>query len=108
MSVGNGWNVGGGVKLTPKARLDDGLFDICLVRNISRAQIVMNLNRLYDGTMDVLPEVEMFQTDKVLIESDQIIPMHLDGESVKPSNRLEISLHPKSLSVIGNWSKDPR
>ena len=42
LSIGNGWNVGGGMQLTPKAKLDDGYFDVTYIREISRLRIITN------------------------------------------------------------------
>ncbi len=109
LSVGNGWNVGGGLQLTPKAVIDDGFFDICYVRNITRFRIIQAFTKLYDGTADQVPEVEMHQTKELEIMSDQFIRAHVDGESFDPKQKsFKISLIPKAQEIIGNWSADTR
>lgn len=105
VSVGNGWNVGGGLRLSPKAKLDDGLFDVCLVRDITRRRVVMNFTKLADGTIDSLEEISIIQTNSLKIESPIPIPLHLDGEELSGDRRvLEISMLPQDQQVIGNWS----
>jgi YegS/Rv2252/BmrU family lipid kinase len=109
ISIGNGWNVGGGLKLTPKAKMDDGLFDICYIKNITRRRVIANFHRLINGTLGELDEVMIYRTKNILVESNQMIPLHLDGEALPGDrHRLEINLHAKAQMVIGNWSGDTR
>jgi len=109
LSIGNGWNVGGGLQLTPKAQLDDGVFDLCVVKNIGKMRIISNFLKLYDGTITDLPEIEQYKTNKILIESDVAIPVHTDGERVLPvPHRFDVSIHPAAQQMIGNWSADKR
>lgn len=108
-SIGNGWNVGGGIRLTPHALLDDGLLDVCFIKDISRLRIAANLRRLKDGSLPELPEVDYFKTREIEIESAQPLMVHLDGEQFEPiPNRMKISLLPKAQKIIGNWSADTR
>lgn len=109
ISIGNGWNVGGGLQLTPRALMDDGKFDICLVREIARRRIVTNFLKLYNGTIGDLPEIEHFRTDKLVIESEKAIPVHTDGERILPvPHRFEVSIHPAAQAMIGNWRAEKR
>lgn len=109
LSIGNGWNVGGGMQLTPKAKLDDGYFDVTYIRDISRLRIITNFARLMNGTIDTLEEVTSYQTKELLIESEHPIPMHFDGEQMDPQvKRLSIKILPSCQAVIGNWSSDTR
>ncbi len=109
LSIGNGWNVGGGLRLTPKAILDDGLFDVGYLENITRFRILQVFPKLYDGTIDTVPEVKMYQTKELSIESERPIPAHIDGESFDPVQKsFEVRIIPKAIEIIGNWSADDR
>ncbi len=109
VSIGNGWNVGGGLRLTPKAILDDGVFDVGYLQDISRFRILQVFSKLYDGTIDTVPEVKMYKTRELTIESDRPIPAHIDGESFDPVQKaFKVSLIPKAIEIIGNWSADTR
>lgn len=109
LSIGNGWNVGGGIQLTPKALLDDGKFDICYVQDITRWRILQIFPKLYNGTINEVAEMEMHQTTELSIESDLPIPAHIDGESFDPvQNAFKVRIIPKSQAIIGNWSADNR
>ncbi|NQV29248.1 MAG: diacylglycerol kinase family lipid kinase [Candidatus Marinimicrobia bacterium] len=109
MSIGNGWNVGGGLQLTPRAKLDDGLFDVCYVQQISRFRILQVFGKLYDGTAEEVPEMEMHRTKEIHIESDFPIPAHIDGESFDPVQKeFTVRIIPGAQEIIGNWSADKR
>ncbi len=109
LSIGNGWNVGGGLQLTPKSILDDGLFDICYIESISRPRIIAVFNRLYDGTAETIREANHYRTNKVTIESKARFWIHVDGERFEhDQDKLEVKVIPACQPVIGNWSADTR
>ncbi len=108
-SIGNGWNVGGGLQLTPKAKLDDGLLDICYLEQISRLRIIAVFSRLYDGTIDTVREVANFQADEITIECKKHLPIHIDGEQMTlVDGKCTVKVHAGTQAVIGNWSADTR
>ena len=109
ISIGNGWNVGGGLQLTPKAKLDDGVFDVAYIKEITRWRIVINFSKLSNGTITDLDEVKMFQAKRIKVESTEYIPFHFDGEIFEEKcKKLDIKIHPKAQPIIGNWSGDKR
>jgi len=109
VSVGNGWNVGGGLQLTPKAKLDDGVFDVCYVKEITRWRIITNFSKLLKGTLPELDEVEIYQAKHIKVESSEFIPFHFDGEIFEDRcKKLDIKIHPKAQPIIGNWAGDKR
>lgn len=109
VSIGNGWNVGGGLQLTPTAKLDDGVFDVCYVKDISKWRIISNFSKLTKGTINELEEIEIFQAKHVKVESTVNIPFHFDGEIFNEKCKiLDIKMHPQVQPIIGNWTGDKR
>lgn len=105
--VGNGSIVGGGLKLTPKAIMDDGVFHVCHVRDISAGKVVRNFLKLTNGSVEEVAEVTVFQSRKVRITSDAPLPVHMDGELPEEEpKRVEVELIPQALEVIGDWTGD--
>ncbi|MDW3196880.1 MAG: diacylglycerol kinase family lipid kinase [Cytophagales bacterium] len=98
MTIGNGTTFGGGFKLTPDAKLDDGLLDVCLIGAISAARRFLNVPRLSNGTHLKLKEIEVIQTKTLEIKENPLLEGHIDGEYLgKPP--FSISLLPKALKV---------
>jgi diacylglycerol kinase (ATP) len=101
ITVGNGVSLGGGFKLTPFAKLDDGLFDLNIVTDLSKIEIVQNLIGVYSGKHIHMPQVRTDRTSEILIESDQDLAAHVDGELIRtPTQSLHVLLLPKALEVI--------
>ncbi len=73
---------GGGMNVAPQAATDDGLFDITLVAELSRWEVLRNLRRLFDGSLLTHPKVTSRRAagGEVLAEAAQ--PIEADGELI--------------------------
>lgn len=98
-AVGNAHRYGGGIKIVPKAILDDGLLDVCLVGQISKLKVLFCLPSIYFGGHTRLKEVEYFRARTVCIAANPVLDVFADGE-LACRTPVEISLEPRSLSVI--------
>lgn len=98
-AVGNAHRYGGGIKIVPKAILDDGLLDVCLVSRISKLKVLFCLPLIYFGGHTRLKEVEYFRARTARIETNPALDVYADGEPVCRTP-VEISLEPRSLAVI--------
>jgi len=78
--VANGRYLGGGMKITPDAQPDDGLFDVLLIGDLSKADLVRNLPKLYRGTHLPHPKAELLRGAEASIEAAIPLPVQLDGE----------------------------
>jgi diacylglycerol kinase (ATP) len=98
VAIANGEFYGGGMRIAPGAATDDGLLDICIVGDISRATALRQLLNLYRGTHVAHPQVELLQGRSISIDGGPESLVHLDGE---PFGGLpaRIELHPARLSV---------
>ncbi|PLX33280.1 MAG: hypothetical protein C0600_00765 [Ignavibacteria bacterium] len=89
--VGNGTTSGGGFRLTPLAKLDDRLLDVCHVRALSVARILQVLPRTLNGSHLTVPEVTYEQVTHVDITLDFPLPVHVDGEIMSTAARRVIA-----------------
>jgi YegS/Rv2252/BmrU family lipid kinase len=78
--VANGRYVGGGMKITPDAEPDDGTFDVLLIGDISKGDLVRNLPKLYRGTHLPHPKAEVLRGATASIDAPIPLPVQLDGE----------------------------
>jgi len=99
IAIGNAHRYGGGIKIVPRAKVDDGLLDICLVGRISRLKVLFCLPIIYFGGHTRLKEVQYFQDRSVRIDSDPPLDLYADGE-LACRTPVEITLLPKALKVI--------
>jgi diacylglycerol kinase (ATP) len=79
VAFANGAYYGGGMRIAPAARLDDGQLDLCIVGDISRREAVRQLPGLYRGNHVRHPQVRMARACWLEIDGEHAA-VHLDGE----------------------------
>ena len=82
IAVGNGVSYGGGMKVCPGARIDDGLFDIMILKPVSIIEFLRVFPRVYAGTHVSHPAVEVLRGTQIAISAPAIA--YADGERVGP------------------------
>lgn len=78
--VANGKFFAGSMKVAPHALLDDGKFDVVLIREMSRREVVRHIGKIYQGRHLSLPQVSTVQGESVVIESSVPVLLEMDGE----------------------------
>jgi diacylglycerol kinase (ATP) len=102
VSVMNGRRMGGGFFMAPEGQPDDGLFDLCIARQVSRPGILKLIPRFMKGNQAGHPAIQMARADRVSVTALQgSLPAHADGETLCfAGQRLELSVMPRMLEVI--------
>src|SRR5438477_1551689 len=95
----NAPSYGGGMKIAPQARLDDGQLDICLITDIEKMKLFCLFPTVYFGRHLSIPEVEYFQTPALRIETEHPLDVYADGEYVCQTP-IEASVARGALRVI--------
>ena len=67
VAVGNGPSYGGGMRVSPDARLDDGLLDVIVVGPVSSAEFLRIFPRVYAGTHVDHPAVTVRRARSVTV-----------------------------------------
>ncbi|MET9852044.1 diacylglycerol kinase [Streptomyces sp. NPDC006450] len=83
VAVGNGSSYGGGMRICADAVPDDGLFDVTVVGDCSRATLLKVFPRVYKGTHLDHPKVTVHRAAKVTLEAAGITA-YADGEPLGP------------------------
>jgi diacylglycerol kinase (ATP) len=78
--VANGPYVAGGMKLCPEAAPDDGLFDVLLIGDLTKRDLMLTLPKTYRGTHLPHPKAEVLRGTVVTVDSPSPLPIELDGE----------------------------
>lgn len=99
ISIGIGRYCGGGMKMTPEAQTDDGLFDITLIKKISKSEVLLNLPGLFNGSFVKNKKVIRQRASKIWIESTPLLPAECDGEVLGYGNG-EIEIIKGAIRVI--------
>jgi diacylglycerol kinase (ATP) len=78
--VANGRYFGGGMMITPQAEPDDGLFDVLLIGNLTKLDLLLTLPKTYRGRHLPHPKAELLRGSTVEIDAAEPLPVELDGE----------------------------
>ena len=78
--VCNGRYLGGGMMMCPEAEPDDGVFDVLLIGDVTKRDLLLVLPKTYKGNHLPHPRLELLRGKVVIVESAEPLPIELDGE----------------------------
>ena len=99
VAVANAGVFGGGMRVCPDARVDDGALDVTIIHPVSRATLLRLLPAMYNGSFVRDPAVERRRAREVRIDGDGLYGM-ADGEELGDVP-LTVRCLPGSLPVLG-------
>jgi diacylglycerol kinase (ATP) len=76
----NGEYTAGGMWVTPGASPDDGLFDVLLIGDVTKAEFVATFPKVYRGNHLGHPKIELLRGRVVTVDAPSRLPIALDGE----------------------------
>jgi len=83
IAIANGRSYGGGMLVCPHAKLDDGLFDVMILKPVNKLEFLKVFPRVFSGSHITHPAVEIFRTKKITLAADAIA--YSDGERIGPA-----------------------
>jgi diacylglycerol kinase (ATP) len=90
---------GGGMKIAPRAQMDDGLLDVCVIGSVDPFKLFCMFPTVYFGRHLKIREVDYFPAARIRIETEHPLDLYADGEYVCRTPA-EISVHPGALRAI--------
>jgi YegS/Rv2252/BmrU family lipid kinase len=103
VSVANAPFYGGGMKIAPDANMNDGVFDICIVQEISKLELLQQFPKVFKGTHIFHPRVLMKTGKKIRLVSDENREIFADGEYVG-SLPGECTIGHQKIQIMSPWS----
>jgi YegS/Rv2252/BmrU family lipid kinase len=108
ISVANSNQFGNRITIAPKARLNDGLLDVVIVKKMSKMKLIFAvLKQLFKGVpIDIgnqnfhEKDILYFQSDKLIIHNLGSAPMHLDGDPAPSSKKIYFQVIPSAFKLI--------
>ena len=89
---------GSGMNVAPLAEVDDGLFDITLIQDLSRWEVLKSLRRLFDGTLLTHPKVRALREAAGSVVAGPV-PVEADGELIGHAP-VRFAILPRALRVL--------
>jgi diacylglycerol kinase (ATP) len=97
--IGNGRLYGGPFPFFKHAVVDDGLLDVVVFKRLGYLEIIKYLQDVIFSSEIRTPEVEYFQTRYLRVDSDEEVPVELDGELVG-NCPVDFKLQDRALKVL--------
>jgi diacylglycerol kinase (ATP) len=98
VSIGNGVSLGGGMKITPNAKVDDGLLDVLIVKPLGRVAFMRIFPRVFKGEHTTDLRVTIERAKHIRIEADDMVA-YGDGERIGPLP-IDVEVVPGAVRVL--------
>lgn len=99
LTVAIGKYNGGGMMQSPYAVPDDGIFNVTIIRKISKVKVLANVKRLYDGSFTKLKEVICLTGNEISVDALPGTWLEADGESLG-STPIRFKMLPLAINII--------
>jgi diacylglycerol kinase (ATP) len=96
--VANGRYFGGGMMICPEAEPDDGLFDVLLIGDLTKRDLLLTLPKTYRGRHLPHPKAELLRGAAVTVDAESPLPIELDGEQ-PGTTPIRFEVVPQALRV---------
>jgi diacylglycerol kinase family enzyme len=90
---------GGGMRIAPQARMDDGQLDVCVIRGIGPFKLASMFPTVYFGRHLRIRGVDYFQAPRLRVETETPREIYADGEYVCRTP-VEIGIQRAALRVL--------
>ncbi len=102
-AIGNGKYCGGGFMAAPKAELDDGLFDVCVIKKISRRRFISLVGAykrgLHVGNEKAEKYISYHRCPHLKMEFKAPVPICIDGE-IKGAKTVELTVIRNAFNFV--------
>jgi sphingosine kinase len=92
-------HTGRGMRVAPRAQINDGKLDLLLVRRARRHQLAGMLRKVYRGRHLGAPQLEYRQVASFSISTPKPAPLNLDGE-IKGTTPVTVTLEPQAVQLL--------
>ena len=99
IDIANGTQWGNNAVIAPGASNDDGVLDLCIVRDFPFRNFPLMAMRLFTQSIDRSKYVEVVKLKEAVIRQEKTYG-HIDGEPYNMGNELQVKINPLSLKVI--------
>jgi diacylglycerol kinase (ATP) len=104
ISIMNGKRMGGGFLMAPNSISNDGKFDLCIAREVSRLRVFSLIPHFLRGTQMTQKEIRTTRSSSVVVTAlHGNLPAHADGETISEEGKqISVNILPAQLEIIGH------
>lgn len=99
VAVANAQSYGGGMQVVPTARMNDGLLDVLILGELSKATFIRVFPMVFSGKHIRHPAVRIIKGRRVELDAPGIVA-YADGERIGPLPR-SIAVVPGAMHIVG-------
>jgi diacylglycerol kinase (ATP) len=107
LTVANLTQYGGGARIAPGAKSDDGLLKLIVVPKSDMIRQITQFYHMLDGKLPEMPEVTTRSFQVMTVERDRPDPIQVDGELLPADRTFTIKVLPAALEVIVPSKPEP-
>lgn len=100
ISIANSSQYGNNAYISPEAKLDDGLLDVCIIKPFPLVQLPLIGYHLFNKSVHKTEYAEIIKGKDIRINRKNQGTVHLDGEPVEMDKEISIRVKPLSLSIL--------
>ncbi|MBL7825542.1 MAG: diacylglycerol kinase family lipid kinase [Saprospiraceae bacterium] len=100
IAIANGPMYGYNVQIAPDAKIDDGLFEVVLLKDAPRWQYFAAVPATLNGKIYEASFVRHFTAKSIKVVANQPLFVHVDGEGIELNEPLEFTIKPKALHLL--------
>jgi diacylglycerol kinase family enzyme len=100
VAFANARKYGSGAMINPFGRMDDGIFEVCMIKQISLKGFFITLKHWLMGKPGGNEYMEIVRCRSVMATFKRPKTMQIDGELIGKVDRVEISIRPGAIQVI--------
>ena len=100
VTVANASQWGYAARIAPEASVQDGLFDIVVLRRVRLFPALWLAVKLYTHRLGNDRYVKTWKTRELLVHSDEAMPLHVDGDPLGQASEVHLHVVPGGLKVF--------
>lgn len=100
VTFANAGQYGNNVYISPDARIDDGLLDLCILKPFPKSLMLPVGLKLIGRTINKSKYLEVFKCKEIILKRKKKMKCQYDGELYKAGRKIKVKILPASLKVM--------
>ncbi|MGB4397802.1 MAG: diacylglycerol kinase family protein [Daejeonella sp.] len=100
ITFANAMKYGTGAIINPHGKLDDGKFELVIVKPFPRVQLLSIAWKMFIGRLHTSDYVEIISCEKATVISNRKTTLQVDGEVIGKVKEINMSVMPQALTVL--------
>ena len=100
IAICNGMFFGGGVKISPISKMDDGTIELFATKKVSIPALLNLVSKVYTGSHVGHPKVKFHRNNEFLVKTEKPQLLETDGEICGLVTEVKFSIIPDTLDVL--------